>query len=358
VWTPTLQASKSSWGYDDSHGALGHGSQNAAESGRNGTRSGRRSRAAPQERIGKMGPRKPLESSPEKDSFQQSHSSLLPPPPPPLLSAQAMQQGSAVRISLADQLEHAPLAQPMMPMQAVMPPDWQWYQSPEAWGSMETPQKLMAMGDMQSMPMETPPDGPLKQFMPGHPMFPQGCDEATLKAMAMEMHMESLMLPHRLFDSSPEKSERFDSVTQSHSLDSSNSESTTLKCAAHALQSPRSRAPEDQDSMLPLMSPKTLMSPKMRHCMASPVPTTPKRPCYVPETPSPDRMHYMTHQSHALSYAQPAPYTHPGGLAGYYGGMAMGGLGLQAHDQVIPEFLQMMQPCIGHEAHLFADMTQ
>lgn len=236
-------------------------------------------------------------------------------------------------------------------MQAMMPQmaDWQWYQSAEAqWGSMETPQK---MGDgMQFMPSM---DGitPDKLGMPGQNMC-QMYDDSMLKADGsyLEMPMEGYMLPHRLFDSSPEKSEQGLMLGDANG---SNTETTSLESG----EIPELKAPESprgqKDSLMPLRSPN-MLSPSAR-CLASPTPTTPKRQCYVPETPSPDRMHCSWLQQPTMPYSQPATF---GGIPmnpmGYYG--------QQAHEQVIPEFLQMMSgmPSIpSHEgAHMFSDLAQ
>jgi len=310
------------------------------ESGRNGPRSGnRRSRATPvpprAERSGKFGPRKPLES-PEmlNKDMQQSDCGLLPPPPPPP-TAQASATGSAaqgvVRISLADQLMEIPM-QPMMPQVA----DWQWYQSPEApWGSMETPQKMADMQQFMAMEGITPD----KLEMPGYQMY----DQSMMKADSSysEMPMEGYMLPHRLFDSSPEKSEPL-------GLDSSNSETTTLESSGgsperdvKAPSSPRAQSAPPKDSLMPLRSPCAfkphMLSPNAR-CLASPTPKTPQRQCYMPETPSPDRMHM--HASMPNSWLQQP--TLPYGQPATFGGIPMNPMGLygqQAHDSA---FLQMM----------------
>merc|ERR1719478_2124110 len=100
--------------------------------------------------------------------------------------------------------------------------------------SMETPQKVF---DCQFMPMETPPD---KSLMPGHMMQMPIYDEAVMKAdySFMGMPLESDMLPHRLFDSSPEKSDQGVSAENN----SSNSESTT---------NPEGNTPDDAAPMSP-----------------------------------------------------------------------------------------------------------
>lgn len=215
--------------------------------------------------------------------------------------------------------------QPMMPQVA----DWQWYQSPEApWGSMETPQKMADMQQFMSMEGITPD----KLEMPGYQMY----DQSMMKADGsyLEMPMEGYMLPHRLFDSSPEKSEPL-------GLESSNSETTTLESGesperdVKAPVSPRATSAPPRDSLMPLRSPSAfkphMLSPNAR-CLASPTPKTPQRQCYMPETPSPDRMHNSWLQQPTLPYGQPATF---GGIPmnpmGYYG--------QQAHDSA---FLQMM----------------
>jgi len=201
---------------------------------------------------------------------------------------------------------------------------------------------MMGMTDVQYMQMETPADKPM---MPGHAMCQQMYDESVLKAddPYMGIPMETFMLPHRLFESTPEKGE------QGNMLESSSNETPTMESGddnspdsgaqGSIPESPRSRT-QPQDSIMPLMSPSV-------RCLASPTPTTPKRQCYVPETPSPDRMHCSWLQQPTLPYTQPAPL---GGVPCYYGA--------QAHDQVIPEFLQMM-PCMAHhEGQHFGDLAQ
>jgi hypothetical protein len=274
-----------------------------------------------------------------------------------LQNAAAVQQQGVVRIiSLADQLME-------MPLQSMMPsPEWHWYQSPEAWGNMETPQKMMGMADMQFMQMETPAEKPM---MPGHNMCQ--ADNSQLKvpesyimppeAVCTQMEpiaMESYLLPHRLFHS-PEKASS--EQVETPQLRENQIEVELRRCRSEerprardngeALESPRSRV-LDLDSIGPLMSP-------IVRCLASPTPTTPKRQCYVPETPSPDRMHCSW-----LQQAPPNPYAQPmptAGLPWHYGTHAMGGL--VPHEQVMPEFLQMNgMPCLApHEGQMFGDMV-
>jgi hypothetical protein len=253
-----------------------------------------------------------------------------------------------VRISLADQLTEMPQMTAMptdmhaMPALKMQPsPDCYWYPSMEAaWGNIETPQKSSMMGmEFQSMSMETPPDASMKLMMPDHTSLQQMYDDTALKADVYDMgaHMESQMLPHRLFDSTPEKSD------QGFQYDSNSSNGGFQEHLGE-----RSESPPSMDRVAP-MSPRPntfkedtlgpLKSPSARF-LATPIADTPKRQCYVSETPSPDRMH--------CSWMQPAmPYAHPallGGLAWNYGS--------QAHDEVVPEFLPMM-PCVHHESQAF-----
>jgi len=334
------------------------------------------------ERCGKFGPRKQADSHDVQnnvDPLPLTAPPMPPPPPPPTAAPScvgdvAAPQVGAVRISLADQLMEMPM-QPMVPP----PPEWQWYQNPEAlWGTMETPQKnpMMGMDPQFMMTMETPPDKPM---MPGHSMTSQMYDKngmlKDVQFMAMEaptdptsfqqmyndsmlkvpmdqvygldgmgMSMDYALLPNRLFDSSPEKSEH---MNESHSSNSELEGGDTTQSADQVPESPRSRPRTLTDSLLMLKSP-CMASPSVRFNSAlfsSPMPATPKRPFYVPETPSPDRMHWSSMQPHALPYGQPAPLQHPASLGGLPWG-AMGGCplyGAQAHEQVIPEFLQMQQ---------------
>lgn len=341
-WSSNGQQSTKAWGSPANKTIGGQaaqmelpGSAAIADSGRARIAS----RRAARERPGKFGPRKPVDS-PDKESPLTEP--LRPPPPPPPLTCQssvADSQASVVRISLADQLMEIPMQQ--MPMA-----DWQWYQGDQAsWGMIETPQKtnMMGMVDMQFMPMETPPDKPM---MPGHAMCQQVYDENGMMKVEdsyLGMPMEFAMLPHRLFDSSPEKSD--EGILDLHSGGDSeataaleNGNSTT--CPEQSVpESPRSR-PEKQDSLMPLMSPQPKMSPPARG-LATPTPATPKRPCYVPETPSPDRMHCSW--THPAATMQPMSYVQPATL----GPMAWN-YGAQATEQVLPEFLHIMN-CMAHE---------
>jgi len=322
--------------HQDSQGALG------SPTGRSANRRSRGGAGvAPRaERIGKFGPRKPVDS-PISDQQPLQDQPVLPPPPPPPLMPQgnAATQPGAVRISLADQL----MEMPMMPPQMMAPaPDCYWYPGAEAWGQMETPQKGYDMN--QFMSMETPPDN--KPMMPAHMMHMQMYDEATMKAdysfmPGYSMPVESDMLPHRLFDSSPEKSDQGQMLENN-----SNSDTTTTGDSPdnkEAPASPRVR-PRGEDSLMPLMSPpaKFLGTPFASDLLGTPIPTTPKRQYHVPETPSPDRMH--------CSWMQPnMPYAHPvlqGGLPWNYGAMP------QQPDLVSPDFLQMMS-CVHQEGQVF-----
>jgi hypothetical protein len=247
---------------------------------------------------------------------------------------------------------------PMMPAMQMQPTtDYCWYPSMEAaWGNIDTPQKNPMMGmDCQFMPMETPPDAFMKQMMPGNAMFQQMCDESALKAegydLGMPMGLESAMLPHRLFDSPPEKSEQ----GLQHESNSSNGDSPTTGESGDSPQSrdlvapmsPRARVP-NEDSLGPLMSPSpgSFIRADDKWALATPTPTTPKRPCYVPETPSPDRMHCSWMQP-AMPYGQPAPQI--GGMPWTYGAP------VQAHEQVFQDFLQMMP--MHHEGQAFGDVA-
>lgn len=337
-WPSNGQSSRNSWGGGQAslQDSTGDASQNSTESGRR--TANRRTRAIPvppRERSGKFGPRKPVDSpsSREPQALPESHCS--PPPPPPVASqssvasAQSLQQG-AVRISLADQLMEIPM-QSAMPVQ-----EWQWYQGGEAaWGMVETPQKgdIMGMVDMPFMALETPPDKPM---MPGHTMSQQIYDEnGMLKVDDSYLGMpveSSYMLPHRLFDSSPEKSDQgaildfASSTSEATALDTGDSLTSAERAAP---ESPRCRR-EKQDELGPLLSPSVQMSPQYRG-LATPTPATPKRACYVPETPSPDRMHCSWMHPSMPPYMQPTPL---GGLPWQYGA--------QATDHVMPEFLHMM----------------
>jgi hypothetical protein len=243
----------------------------------------------------------------------------------------------AVRISLADQLMEINM-QPML----AQANECYWFTNTEApWGSMETPVKsMMGMTDMQYMPMETPPDKPM---MPGHAMCQQVYDESLMKAeesYGMGMPMETTMIPYRLFDSSPEKLEQEGHAFVSQSF-SPESDDSPDSAAVQAPESPRCRD-QDQDSLMPLMSPSVRV-------FASPTPATPKRPCFVPETPSPDRMHCSWLQQPTMPYGNPAPLA---AMPCYFGA--------QAHDQVMPppEFMQMMPGMAPHDGQVFGNLAQ
>lgn len=334
-WSSIGQSSRNSWGggqasFQDS---AGDADLNSPDGRRTVNRRVRAIPAAPRERIGKFGPRKPVDSPSSKEPQALPEIQCSPPPlplasPSSVTTAESSQQG-AVRISLADQLMDMPI-QPSMPMQ-----EWQWYPGAEAaWGMVETPQKLNTMGmlDMQFMTMETPPDKPM---MPGHTMSQQFYDENGMLKVDdsyLGMPVESCMLPHRLFESSPEKSDHgaildfASSTSEATALDNCDTLSSPERIAP---ESPRCRR-EKQDELGPLMSPQPGLSPHYRG-LATPTPATPKRACYVPETPSPDRMHCSWMHPTMPPYVQPTPL---GGLPWHYGA--------QATDQVMPEFLHMM----------------
>lgn len=352
------QAGKGAWGLPHNPPAKGATQLAEEDPGYDEVRrtTGRRARALPGvprsgDRIGKFGPRKPIDS-PSKEALTSANSTLPIPPPPPLTSdgsAAATAQQGAVRISLADQLMEMPAA--TMPL-----PEWNWYPGVEAaWPMMETPQKnpMMGMCDQMFMTMETPPDAAMK--MPQNPAFGQQpfFDEGMLKAEDgfLNMPVES-MLPHRLFDSSPAKSDPNEALDNSEGCDiagessetSANQEGAASMDKLEVPASPRCRI-EKQDSLMPLMSPIPGMAQRglatpTQFGLTTPTPATPKRPCYVPETPSPERLHINWPHPASMPYMQPPlgalPYSHPLGMGGW-------GYGTQATEQAIPEFLQMSQ---------------
>jgi len=342
-WSPNGQSSRNSWGGGQAS-LQDDADQYSPEGGRRtATRRARAIPVPPRERSGKFGPRKPVDSPISKEPQALPENQWSPPPALPLASqsdvtpAQSSQPG-AVRISLADQLMEIPM-QPAMPMQ-----DWQlqgWYPGCEAaWGMIETPQKLNSMGmiDMPFMTMETPD----KPMMPGHTMSQQFVydENGMLKVddSYLGMPVESCMLPHRLFDSSPEKCDPgaildFGSSSSIEATASDNCD-TLSSPERIAPESPRCRR-EKQDELGPLMSPQPgtpgLGLSAHYRGLATPTPATPKRACYVPETPSPDRMHLAWMHPTMPPFVQPTPL---GGLPWHYGA--------QATDQVMPEFLHMM----------------
>jgi hypothetical protein len=173
--------------------------------------------------------------------------------------------------------------------------------------------------DMNFMAME-PLETPDKQLMASHGLVQYAGFDNIYKACDdyMAMPSESSMIPHRLFDSSPEKSDRgLLEVRSTHS------ESTTVESTESLL------SPCKVDA--PLSPGRQSKQHEMMPFFRSPVPSTPKRLNFVPETPSPDRMH--------------CSWMHPGlhfSQAAYSQTAMPWNLGIQAHDQAIPEFLQSM----------------
>lgn len=237
-------------------------------------------------------------------------------------------------------------------MMAPNPQCYWGYPGQEAWGTMETPQKAY---DCQFMPMETPPDA-MKMPGAGHMMQMAMYEEAAMKDYSFMVPAESDMLPHRLFDSSPEKSEQGATLENENNSDTTTLESgdgsgsSPAEKGCLAPSSPRVR-PRSEDSLMPLMSPPP-------HFMGTPIPTTPKRLFHVPETPSPDRMHCSWMQPNAMAnmpYHLPAPHGGMGGLPWTYDAHGL--------DQTLPEFLQMSgmmsgMPCGLPEGQTFGELQQ
>merc|ERR1719162_1356191 len=111
--------------------------------------------------------------------------------------------------------------------------------------------------------------------------------------LAMPMDSCMSMLPHRLFESTPEKTAPgaiLDFGDHSSTSDAAAESGDSIRSAeveATAPETPRSMQ-EKQDSVFPLMSPQPRMSPPTTLGLTTPTPATPKRQCYVPETPSPE----------------------------------------------------------------------
>merc|ERR1719183_1127992 len=217
--------------------------------------------------TGKFGPRKPAETFDEEPHCAEEVVAIPPPPPPSQTTqpASTAQQSGVVRISLADQL----MEMPSSTMVAASPPacvSWPWYDMEAAWACMETPQRPH---EIQFMPLETPPEKPL---MPSMGLLHQTYDENFLKVMDMYSQQgqlaESSMIPQRLFDSSPQKSEH-EQFVQANIM---HTETTGESGEGVSLSNP----PVEVD---PPASPRTtsqpyelasLLSPSLR-CLASPV---------------------------------------------------------------------------------------
>jgi hypothetical protein len=214
--------------------------------------------------------------------------------------------------------------------------------------TIETPPEKPSMPG-HSMPSQMMPGYDLKdpQLMPamGLPtdpnsfqaMFTDGMMKVEYGLDGMAMPMDYPLLPNRLFD---DKSEP---LNESHSSNSEAEGGDTTQGPEQVPESPRSRPRtlSEMNTLSHLKSP-CMASPSVRFnpaLFSSPMPATPKRPFYVAETPSPDRMHWSSMQPHALPYGQPAPLQHPAALTGLPWGCPL--YGAQAHEQVIPEFLQM-----------------
>lgn len=282
-------------------------------------RSSNRPRSPPRERrgrasgihversTGKFGPRKPIDGSWREDcSDSLDLTDASPPPPPPKdttahADSAPIESGAVMRISLADQLMGMQQQQPPPPPSLMPAPPFvtgQWFENPEmSWSSMETPEKSSMMGalsDLSFMMMETPADKPM---MPGHAMVQPfydgmlGC--GPLDETFSCMPVESLMIPHKLFDSSPACSE------QEQVLDGDTS-------AGDSDPSPKPRARSESPRRL---APKAdSEAPTPMKLGFSPMPRTPLR-LFGVETPSPDRLHIgcSLMQQPALPPPQPFP---------------------------------------------------
>merc|ERR1712187_537880 len=124
------------------------------------------------------------------------------------------------------------------------------------------------------------------------------------------MLAETDIIPQRLFDSTLEKCEAeyvFENQSMHDETKALVSDDSTPSSSAE-MNSPMSpRAPSHLADM------RSLMSPSLR-CLESPMLTTPKQKYYVPETPSPDRMHCLWKHP-TMAFSQPAMPWQMGGQA-------------------------------------------
>jgi hypothetical protein len=240
---------------------------------------------------------------------------------------QQQQHQYAVRISLADQLMEK---QYSAPVTAPSYNAWSWYE--EAQWNTETPQKLP---EVNYMPLEQPMETPDKHLMACHGMMQYPSFEAS-KAFDEHMAMpsEASMIPHRLFDSTPEKCDRGLCEIRSMHSDSTTVESSESLPSPHKADAPMSPARPSK--------PHEMMSSPSGYLQQSPIMSAPRRLNFVPETPSPERMHFSCMHP-AMHFSE----------ATYEGGALPWHLGMQGHDQVIPEFLQAM-PYTGPEPRVLS----
>jgi hypothetical protein len=249
--------------------------------------------------IGKFGPRKSANDTlnDELDTTQLSAE----------LEEAPAASGGAVRISLADQLWELPF---QSTASAPLCGAWPWYDE-SLWNNVETPEKMLEM-QQQYMLMETPD----KLMMPFHGMDAavhqacfgnQACFAASSEEHFAPIAMDSCIVPHKLFDVSPalDNIEGFEGCQAVEAVstrvdteipETHESGPQTIKESNGEL-SPRPAS--SQQELLSLKSPTLRFQSPSVGCLASPTPLTPRRQHYVPDTPSPSRMHFSWMQSSA-----------------------------------------------------------
>lgn len=246
--------------------------------------------------IGKFGPRKSANDTMEDDfDTTQVPAELEEAPVGP-----GAPPGGAVRISLADQLWEMPYQATVESQVMANAPAcaWPWYDE-SVWNNAETPKKMLEM-QQQYMLMETPD----KLMMPFHGMdtMQHACfgglanvDESSV-TMGMDMGMDSCIVPHKLFDIAPvpEIPERcqVETLSTQHEEELAEDGEPMLKSSNDSDGELSPRPASSPAEMLSLRSPSLQLQSPSVSCLASPVPRTPKRQHYVPDTPSPSRMHF------------------------------------------------------------------
>jgi hypothetical protein len=217
--------------------------------------------------------------------------------------------GGAVRISLADQLWELPFqSTASTPLCGA----WPWYDE-SLWNNVETPEKMLEM-QQQYMLMDTPE----KLMMPFQGM--EEVHQAWFGNLAngednfAPMAKDSCIVPRELpFDVAPvldnmggfEGCQAVEPVSTQVDIvipETHESEPQAIKESNGEL-SPRPAS--SQPELLSLKSPTLRFQSPSVGCLASPTPQTPKRQHYVPDTPSPSRMHFSWMQPCQMQSSAP-----------------------------------------------------
>mmetsp|Transcript_4449 Transcript_4449/g.7477 ORF Transcript_4449/g.7477 Transcript_4449/m.7477 type:complete len:489 (+) Transcript_4449:50-1516(+) len=380
LWSPTSPGSHKK---SSATGAGGSGNRVALNDGRgsaagvNGQRSSapRRTRAREsklERSVGKSGGRKPAESQEDsqpqqqqelqqqlqqqthQQQQQQQHQPQPQPqqqqqPLPPLTQPQealALSQAGVVRISLADQL----LEMPQLSHPPAMDGSWHWYadasygqdpgaaygQDPVAY-SQESP----AYGQ-EIIDMTWSPEAMQKAMVTPSPKNPQWNERVDGDTPAKDayagMPEESMMIPHKLFEDSPEKSCGIEGCLYESSASAQPClqpgldmltdlgaagqphlqfqpvapppvltpapQSLTCPASSNSLTSPAAQG-QPSSPRTPKLTPQEVKGLQMSPCTGTPLPTTPRHGHWVPETPSPDRMYSMMQHMMQLPFAHP-----------------------------------------------------